>query len=63
MKNIIKNVRNLFRFKKENDAFKERIIGGVKNLSEQEKKIYYKLVRVGNLYSNKYTAYESDIEE
>ena len=63
MKNIIKNVRNLFRFKKENDAFKERIIGGVKNLSEKEKKIYYKLVRVGNLYSNKYTAYESDIEE
>ena len=60
---MIKNVRNLFRFKKENDELKERIIGGVKNLSEQEKKIYYKLIRVGNLYSNKYTAYESDIEE
>ena len=60
---MIKNVRNLFRFKKENDELKERIIGGVKNLSEQEKKIYYKLIRVGNSYSNKYTAYESDIEE
>ena len=60
---MIKNVRNLFRFKKENDELKERIIGGVKNLSEQEKKIYYKLIRVGNLCSNKYTAYESDIEE
>ena len=37
--NIIKDVRNLFRLKKE--AIKDRIIRGIKNLFQQD---YYKLV-------------------
>ena len=38
---IIKNVRNLFRLKKENEAIKDRKIRGIKDLFEQEE-YYYK---------------------
>ena len=37
--NIIKDVRNLFSLKKENEAIKNRIIRVIKNLFELEKKI------------------------
>ena len=46
--NIIKNVRNFFKLKKENTIPKDRIIRDIKTLLEQQEEDYYKLVRVGN---------------
>ena len=51
--NIIKDVGNLFRLKKENYAINDRVIKGIKNLSELEEG-YCKAVTVGNCYSNNY---------
>ena len=47
--NIIKDVRNFFRLKKENEAIKDKIIRDIRNLFQLEKKEedYYKPVRVG----------------
>ena len=50
--NIIKDVGNLFRLKKENYAINDRVIKGIKNLSELEG--YCKAATVGNFYSNSY---------
>ena len=48
-KKIIKNVRNLFELKKENEAIKYRIIGVIKSLFErEEEEDCYKPVRVGS---------------
>ena len=55
---IIKNVRNLFRLKKENEAIKDRKIS-IKDLFEQEED-FYKPLSVGNFYSNNYIEYESN---
>ena len=55
---VIKDARNPFRLKKENEAIKDRIIKDIKNLFELEEN-YYELVRVGNLYSH-YIEYESN---
>ena len=41
-KNVIKDIRNPFRMKKENEVIKERIIRDIRNLIEQPKKDYYK---------------------
>ena len=49
--NIIKDVRSLFRQKK-NEAVKDRIIRDIKNHFEQEKG--QKPVIIGNFYSNNY---------
>ena len=57
--NIIKNGKNLFRLKKENEAIKSRIIRNVKNLFEQEED-YYKPVRIVNFHSNNYIEYKSN---
>ena len=57
---VIKDVRNPFRLKKENEAIKDRIIKDIKNLFESEEN-YYKPVRVGNLYSQNYIEYESNV--
>ena len=43
--NIIKNIRNLFKLKKEIEAIKDRIISDIKILFEQQKD-YHKPVRV-----------------
>ena len=45
---IIKNIRNLFRLKLENETIKDKVIGDIKTLFKQQKEDYYKLVRVGN---------------
>ena len=46
---IIKDIRNLFTLKKENEALKDRIIRNIRNLFEQED--YYKPVRVRSFWS------------
>ena len=50
----IKNIRNIFRLKNENEANKDSIITDIRNLSEQEKEDYFKLVSVGNFGDNIY---------
>ena len=50
----IKNIRNIFRLKNENEANKDSIITDIRNLSEQEKEDYFKLVSVGNFWDNIY---------
>ena len=58
--NIIKNIRNIFRLKKENTAVKDRIIRDIKNLLEQQEEKYYKPVRVDNFHSSNYIEYKSN---
>ena len=48
---IIKNVRNLFKLKKENEAIKDRMIRDIRTLTEKEEKDY-KPMRVGNFWNN-----------
>ena len=74
--NVIKDVRNLlrlkkeissntmksFRLKKENKAIKERLIRDNRNFFEHEEEDFYKLVRVGNFLSNNYMERESDCD-
>ena len=57
--NTIKNIRKLFRLKKENEAIKNRVIRDIRNLFEHEEEDYFKPLRVGNFWSNKYIEYES----
>ena len=59
--NIIKDIRNLFRLKKETKAIKDRILRDIENLFEHEKqeKNYYKPVRVSAFWSNNYIEFES----
>ena len=45
--NIIKNIRNLFKLKKEKERIKDRIITDIRTLFKQEDN-YYKPIRVGN---------------
>ena len=60
--NIIKDIRNLFRLKKETKAIKDRILWDIKNLFEHEKEEenYYQPVRVSNFCSNNYIQYKSN---
>ena len=51
--NIIKRIRNLFKLKKENKIFKDRIIKEFRTLFKQED-YYYKSTRVGNFWNNNY---------
>ena len=59
---IIKDVRNLFRLKKElnvtaikeNNVIKDRILRDIRNIFEHEEEDYFKSVRVGNFWSNNY---------
>ena len=44
---IIKNIRNLLKLKRQNEAIKDRIIRDNRNLFEHEEE-YYKSVTVGN---------------
>ena len=50
----IKNIRNIFILKHENEANKDRIITDIRNISEQEKEDNFKLVGVGNFGDNIY---------
>ena len=51
--NIIKNIRNLFKLKKENDAIKVVMFIDVMTLFKQEED-YYKPIRAGNFWNNSY---------
>ena len=53
-KNIIKNIRNLFRLEKGTKAIKDRIIRDIKNPFEYEEEDYYKPVVTNNFQSNNY---------
>ena len=57
---VIKNIRNLFRPEKETEPIKDRIIRGIKILSEHEEGNYYVPGRVNNFWSNSYIGYESN---
>ena len=50
----------MFKTKKENKAINDRIIRHTKNFFEYERENYFKLVRVGNFWSNNYIDYESN---
>ena len=56
--NIIKDVRNLSRLKKENEAIKDRLIKDIGNLLEHQEENYYKKVRIGNFCNNNCIGYE-----
>ena len=49
----------LFRLRKENKAIKDQIVIDIRNLFEYER-AYYKLLRVGNFWSNNYIENESN---
>ena len=52
---VIRDIRNLFGLKKENEAIKNREIRGIRNLFEhEEEENYFKPVRVGSFWSNSY---------
>ena len=56
----VKDIRNLFRLKKETKANKKIIIRDIRNLSEHEEEVCCKPVRVGKFWSNNHTEYESN---
>ena len=60
--NIIKDIRNLFRLKKDKETIKNRVIRDIRNFSEHDEEDYYKAVRVGNFRSNNYIEYESNAD-
>ena len=53
-------MRHLFKIRSINEAIKDRIIGDIKDLSEQQKEDYCKLVKFSNFYSNNYIEYKSN---
>ena len=73
---IIKDIKNIFRRrkeidnstikditkKKENETIKDRIIRDIKSLFEQENN-YYKPIRVGNLWNDSFIEYESNSDK
>ena len=61
-KKIIKDIRNLFRLKKETKAIKNRILRDIKYLFEHEKEEenYYKPVRVNTFWNNSYIEHKSN---
>ena len=46
--NVIKDIRNLFKLKKENKAIKCKVIRDIRKLFEHEEEDYYKSVRKNN---------------
>ena len=51
----MKDIRDLFRQKKEIEPIKDRILRDIKNLFEhEEKENYYKPARADNFWSNNY---------
>ena len=56
---IVKDIRNLFRLKKENKALRGRVLRDIRKLFKHKEEIYYKPVREGNFWSSNYIEYES----
>ena len=60
----IKDMRNLFRLKKENTVIKDRILRDIRNLfGHEEVKTDYKPVRASNFWCNNYIEYESKYDK
>ena len=57
---MIKDLRNLFRLKKENEAIKDRVIRDIRNHFEHEEEHYYISVKQVTSWSNNYIEYESN---
>ena len=55
---IIKNTRNPFGLKKENEEIKHKTIRDIKNVFEKEED-YHKAIRAGSSYSNNYIESQS----
>ena len=60
---IIKNIRNLFKLKKEIKPFKAKRINDIRNLFELENKDYYKTIRVCNFYCSSYIEYKCNSDK
>ena len=59
--NVIEDIRNLLRLRRETKAIKDRSLRDIKNLFEhEEEENYYKPVRVSNCWNNNYIEYESN---
>ena len=58
--NIIKDIRNVFRQKKENKAIKDRILRDIKSHFEYKEENYYNPLRINNFLSNNYIEYKSN---
>ena len=58
--NIIKDIRNVFRQKKENKAIKDRILRDIKSHVEYKEENYYIPLRINNFLSNNYIEYKSN---
>ena len=56
---IIKNIKNLFKLEKPNQAIKDRIIKDIRSLFEHEEEDCHKPVRERNFWSNIYIEHES----
>ena len=56
---IIKDVRNLFRLKK-NEVIKDKIINDIRNLFEHEEEDYYKPIQIEIFWSDNFIEYESN---
>ena len=63
--NIIKDIRKLFRLKKEIKGIKDIVLRNIKNLFEYEKQEenYYKPVRVNSFWSNNCIEYKSNSDK
>ena len=57
---IVKDIKNLFKLKKENKAIKARMNTDTRNLSEHKKEDFYKPVRASNFWCNNYIDPESN---
>ena len=58
----VKDIKNLFKLKKEVKEIKDIVLGNIKNLFEYEKEEenYYKSVKVNNFWSSNYVEYKSN---
>ena len=62
--NLIKDIINLIRLKKETKEIKDRILRDIKNFFEHdEEENYYKPVRVSNVLSSNYIEHESNADK
>ena len=50
---MIKNIRNLFKLEKENQAIKDKTMRDIKTFFEQQEAEYYKPVRFGEFLRKK----------
>ena len=58
--NIIKDVRNLFKFERKGNAIKNKVLRELRALFESDEDGYYKLIKTVNAFSSKYIEYKSN---